>query len=404
MFNLSYENRLKNAHNILMWGRFFNLLMFTLPVITLIYQNKGLTLGDFFLFQGIFAIAMFVLEIPTGYLGDIFSRKKIMIFSIVSYLTGYFFFYFMSGFFPILTGEMFLSLGCALYSGTSEAYLYDVLKKQKMEDCYIKIQGRLETMSAFGIAAATFFGGIIYSKFGTDFIILMDISAVTIALVLMFFLPELNDDLRQIETGISRWRDIINIVIYASKHHEIKWLMIFPAFFGTGTSILFWSLQPLMDISGISVSIFGFIVASNQIFRAFFAKFSHYLFSTLKTNKFAVVLFIILIIGFLSANLVCLVSNKIILFTLLILIGMAAGSQIALRLVTSSMVNNRIKSDERATVLSVKEMFFRIFSGLSMMTLKPLLDNAGVQITFMIATVFVLLAIYPLIRLIKLKI
>jgi predicted transglutaminase-like protease len=108
-------------------------------------------------------------------------------------------------------------------------------------------------------------------------------------------------------------------------------------------------------------------------------------------------------LGFISAISIPIVNNQILVYILLGITAIAAASQVSLRIVTSSMVNNRIKADERATVLSVKSMFSRVFSGLAMIALKPLFDGVGVQTTFLIATIVVLLTVYPLLKLLRLK-
>ena len=59
------------------------------------------------------------------------------------------------------------------------------------------------------------------------------------------------------------------------------------------------------------------------------------------------------------------------------LLGMivGSGSIVPARIVTATLINHKIESDERATVLSVKHMVEKSFSGVGMMFLKPLFDN-----------------------------
>ena len=46
--------------------------LFLLPVLLFFYQENGLTVGDFYLIQGLIVFFAFLFEIPAGYLGDIF--------------------------------------------------------------------------------------------------------------------------------------------------------------------------------------------------------------------------------------------------------------------------------------------------------------------------------------------
>ena len=76
------------ALRLLKWSEFFYYFLIILPVILILYQNKGITVGDFFLIQGISRIATFLLEIPSGYLSDVFSRRRVLIMGAVLFLMG----------------------------------------------------------------------------------------------------------------------------------------------------------------------------------------------------------------------------------------------------------------------------------------------------------------------------
>ncbi|OPZ77253.1 MAG: Major Facilitator Superfamily protein [Alphaproteobacteria bacterium ADurb.Bin438] len=395
---------IKHAPKILRLARVFEMLMFIFPVITLFYKFKGLSLGDFFLIQGIFSVFVFVLEIPTGYIGDLFSRKKVISLSFFAYFIGYLAWYLGSGFFVILFGEFMFALATSLYSGTAEAYLYDVLKKQGKEDKIIKQQGKLDTLTTFGTAFATFSGGFMYEFLGANNTILIQLISILIGFILTLYLPEIPEVKRVVEAGKSKIKDILSIAKYAAKHSEIKWLMLFPAVYSSGTLILMWGMQPLMENAKIPVFMFGIFMGINQFMRALFAMFSDKLFKTLKTNRFCLFLVLILTFGIISA-LICVKANNIYICSiLLVYIGFVAGSQIALRIVSSSMINHRIKPDERATVLSVKSMFSKIFTSLAMISLKFMFDYEGLFVTFAtVGVVILILTIYPLKRLLKLN-
>jgi len=74
----------------------------------------------------------------------------------------------------------------------------------------------------------------------------------------------------------------------------------------------------------------------------------------------------------------------------LFLMTLGSGSSVLSKVVTSVLINHRIKSDERATILSVKSMFDKAFSGLGMICLKPLFDNIGVGPTFMVSALLLI--------------
>jgi len=395
---------LDKAQALLRWACAIRQMLFVLPVIILIYQYKGLTVGDFFLLQGIFAFAVFFFEVPTGYIGDLFSRKKVIVISFFVNLLGSAVIYFFRGFSFIMLGEMLMALSASLFSGTGEAYLYDVLKKQGKENEMVKALGRNTSYAICGTAIATVLGGFIYHYLGPDNTVLASTTVISIASVMTLFLPDISDVKRVVAKGKSKWKDILEISSYASTHHEIKWLMLYPAAFGAGTLILMWGMQPLMEKALIPTMFFGIFMGLLHFFRAIFSHFSGSILKKMKTNGFSLTIFVFLFLGLAAASALPDINETIWVYAGLVVMCVAAGTTAPLNVVTSSMINHRIKSDERATVLSVKSMFSRMFTGTAMVSLKFMLDGYGLQPTFAtVGLVILVLTAISLVKLLRLK-
>lgn len=50
-----------------------------MPIITIFYQENGLSMRDIFVIQSVFSLSLVLFEIPTGYFSDVHGRKKTMI-------------------------------------------------------------------------------------------------------------------------------------------------------------------------------------------------------------------------------------------------------------------------------------------------------------------------------------
>ncbi len=50
-----------------------------MPIITIFYQENGLSMQDIFVIQSVFSLSLVLFEIPTGYFSDVHGRKKTMI-------------------------------------------------------------------------------------------------------------------------------------------------------------------------------------------------------------------------------------------------------------------------------------------------------------------------------------
>ena len=180
-------------------------MRFCLPILVLLYQDKGVSLGDFFLIQGISCLFIFITEIPTGYVGDIFSRKHTVMIGFSMWLFGYALWLFGSGFWFLLVGELFFALAAAFVSGTIEAYLYDLLKKRNKEHAFHKKLAKAYTIKNAAGAISTFIGAFLYRYIAPSSTITASIICLTIPLIILSLLPDVPESKRMVEKGKSKW-------------------------------------------------------------------------------------------------------------------------------------------------------------------------------------------------------
>lgn len=356
--------------------------LFCLPVLMLLYGFKGVGMGDFFLIQGIANLSTFIMEIPTGYIGDLFSRKHTLIIGVLFWILGYCIWIFGEGFALILTGELMFAFAVAFISGTIEAYLYDLLKKRKKEGIFHKKYAKMKMLDNIVLMIATLTGAFIYQFFGPNAPLYLTIVCLIGSVVILWLLPDVPESKRIVDKDKSKWQDIMDISKYAIKHPEIKWLMISPAIYGTMTLVLMWGLQSVMTFRNLPVFVFSLVLGTNAFMRTFWSGISGkilekiHLSGTIKLQSF------IIVIATLGACLSAYVPVWAV-YGCLILMIIGSASSVLSSITTSVLVNHRIKSDERATVLSVKSMMNRAFQGIGLICLKPLFDNIGVGPTFM---------------------
>ncbi|MGN1062859.1 MAG: hypothetical protein ACI4QM_00845, partial [Alphaproteobacteria bacterium] len=106
---------LELAPRFLIVARVLRMMNFLLPIVALFYLDKGATIGDVFLIQGIWAVSVFFLEIPSGYIGDLYARKTVIAVSFLICAAANFLMGIGYGFWVLLCGELLLGLSAALY-------------------------------------------------------------------------------------------------------------------------------------------------------------------------------------------------------------------------------------------------------------------------------------------------
>ncbi len=379
----------KNAPRFLYLVSALQNMLFMLPVLMLFYGYKGVDMGDFFLIQGLSYLTVFVMEIPSGYVSDLCSRKTVIIMGLFSWIAGYLCWIFGSGFTFILIGELIFGLAISLISGTIEAYLYDLLKRRGKEKLFHLKNAKLATVGNAGLMIATLSGAFCYHFFGPEVTLGFSVFALLISIVIMLFMPDVPESRRKVAENKSKWKDILDISKYAVKHQQIKWLMIFPAIYGTLTLILMWGLQSVMIATHVPVFMFSIVVGLNALGRTGWSAASGILLEKWGLNKILLFLCSIISIAISAAVFSTYLSHILVYFCLGLMILGSGSIQLA-KVTTSTLVNHRIKSDERATILSVKTMLERFMTAFSMIALKPLFDLYEVGEVFMISSLLLI--------------
>ena len=362
---------------------------FCLPVIMLFYGYKGVGMGDFFLIQGIALLMIFILEIPTGYIGDIFSRKNTLLASTLVWIIGHLIWIFGFGFWFILAGEVTFALSISLMSGTLEAYFYDLLKKRHKETKFHKKYAKMKLLTNLFLTIATLTGAFIYQFFGPTAPLWLIVMCSTTALIIIYLLPDVPESKRIVTENKSKLQDILDISKFALKNQEIKWLMIFPAVYGMLTLILMWGLQSVMIVKHLPIFMFSLIMGANAFSRTLWSGISGKLLEKINLSGIIKLLSIIIIIATIGA---CIAEHMATwaVYICLVLMILGSSSVVLSNIATTILINHRIQSDERATILSVSSMINRIFWALSMIGLKPLFDTIGVSQTFMVSTLLLI--------------
>lgn len=392
----------ETALRLLKWSEFFLMFMLIIPVAVLLYQDKGITLGDFFLIQGLFRIAAFALEIPSGYVSDIFSRRKVLFIGALIWLAGNVGLYFAYGFWQIALCEMSFGFAAALFSGTKEAYAYDLLKRMKREKQFLQENGSIATYASTASFTATIAGGILYPVLGNG-IIAVETVAALLAVICTFLLPELKEVRRKIAPESSPMQDVAKIVKMSVKHPEINLFMLFPALFGAFTIVLLWILQPTMEDAGVAVALFGFFVGLNQFSRILFSKFAHSAYERLGIRKILFLSVAAVVTAVAAVYGALLVKNMAFVYLCCAVIAVVAAMQKMYALVFSSLIHHRTASSERGTVISVSSMYATMIQGGMLMLMKPLLDGWGIYWTMLVTLLLFATIWYPLRKILKIE-
>jgi len=233
-------------------AKWFNLVM---PVVVLFYQDNGMGMQQIFILKSIYSIGIVVMEIPSGYMADVWGHRKILIIGTILGALGFIIYSFSHSFLYFAIAEVVLGIGFSCVSGADSALLYDSLKYDKKEGEYIKYEGIITSIGNFAEAFAGILAGLIAAiSFRAPFYFQAMIACIGIPAA--FLLKE-----RRIvtEVAVASISDIVNTIRESLKNKELRSAIMVSSFTGSATLIFAWFVQPFFKEAGLPVSLFGLL-------------------------------------------------------------------------------------------------------------------------------------------------
>lgn len=393
------DKSVKRGLSWLNFGWFCHGFLLMVPVIVLIYTQKGITVGDFFLIQAIYRIAGFLFEIPSGYMSDCLSRKKVMISGAIFTLAGYITIVLAYGFWTLVLGEAFLGIADALFSGTLEAYAYDLLKRNQTQKQFLKEFGNIQTWSGIASFIAMIAGGILYGYIGIN-ILWIDAVIATLSIIAFLFLPELSE-VKRIVKHKEAIVDAISITTDTLKNPKLRNLILFPSLFAALTTILLWIMQPIMETSNIPVSLFGFYFGINQFFVIIMSKYTYKICEKFGEIQTSLISIGSIIIGIMMGLLAIHIQNMTIVYIACTIMAITPSFKMLNNLQYNTLIHHSIKSSERGTVLSTRTMVTTVIGAIGLIMAKFLIDEYGITTTLVFTFITTSLLIWSLKKAVK---
>ena len=354
--------------------------MVAMPIIVLFFQEHDLSLAEVMLLQAIYSISVAIFEIPSGYIADIFGRKKTIIFSTIFCFIGYLLFSFYSGFYYFAFAEILVGIGGSLISGSDSAIIYDTLLETKSEKKYTKIEGRIYAIGNFSEASAGILGGFLaVSSIYLPIYIQTFILFFSIPVAMTLVEPKIQQN-NKMKTSYISLINVVKETFY--KYHKLKWLIIFSSSMGIATLSIAWFAQPFFNELGIPVIYFGVLWAILNFTVGISSFNSHYFERSIEYKKiiitFAIIMpFCYILIGYLNSFL-----SLIFILLIYILRGIITP-------ILRNYINIITSSNKRATVLSIRSFLIRVSFATTAPLLGYLSDLTSITYSFYCLAIFV---------------
>lgn len=331
---------------IIKLSKWFTLVM---PIIVLFYESHGLGLQDVFILKSVYSVAAVALEIPSGYLADVWGRRKCLITGCILYFFGYLCYSATSTFTAFLCAEILLGIGQTLVNGADSALLYDTTLKYHKENLYLRYEGGITMIGNFAEAIAGIFGGLLaaYSlRLPFYAQALIAFSGIPAA----FALQEFNIK-NKIQNPVSEITRIIKYSLITDR--KLCYNIMFSGIIGAATLTMAWFVQPLLMYLDTPVSWYGVIWTALNLTVGFAALYSDRVDRYFGPRKMSVLILIVIIGGYVSLAYTLSYAGLAILFIFYIFRGFATP-------ILKGYINQMTFSEMRATVLSIRNFVIRL--------------------------------------------
>lgn len=282
---------------------FTNLRFTRIINLLFIVRFLRLSLVQFAFLQSIFLFSQLVSEVPSGILGDKFSKKKIVllglvILSVTPLITLSSILLVKEYIYQVLLAAFILEgVGNALLSGADDALFFELLRSEDNEESYGKIRGKLQLFSALTIGIATFIGSGLYSI--TRYLPYFIQSLTLIySMLIILSIPEnqKNVTVNSHQNGVSKFKDSFSVFHRLLKSPKILFMFIFTTVIVSAINVVFALLPDYFSNIGFSTSINGAIFMIYSIIGGIVAT-QVYKISKIRISKLILLLSLILMIS-----------------------------------------------------------------------------------------------------------
>lgn len=313
----------------------------------------GLTFFDIMILQSYFTLMIFILEIPSGAIADHLGRKRAIILAALTVALAAFFYSVYPLFILFVIAETLWAFSAALFSGTFEAFLFSSLKSYGEEKKLPKILARFNTINLIALTISAPLGALIASVISLQFTMTTLGFIYLIGFIFSFFFKEA--PFRR-EGQTEKYINLLKDGFKELRGNKILRVLTFDRLFiDVLIFFLFWIYQPYLKSLGVPILWFGFINSFMNITNMAFTLIIPKMLESYKNKlRFLITVDLINAIAFMIIG----IFINAILGVIMILMIVAFGYPRFL--IYTNAINNQIKSDNRATVLSTINMFASI--------------------------------------------
>ena len=343
--------------------------------IIFLQDERGLSLTQVGLMEAVFWVSMFIAEVPTGAIADRWGRRTSLALGGFLFTVGTFLFVVAEGFAGLAISYVIMAVAMTLYSGSGHALLFDTLRTLGRSREYEKHVGRSEAMMTGALLGAALFGGPMAGLWGLEAVFFIGAGTMALAGLIALLLREPprteaefgQDELhaappsavdaaaddRSPQGVVSYILDGFRIVL---RQRPVFWIILLAGVVTVAYEMPEFFIQPFLRDHGLSPS-------GGLIDGALWSGFIIPGYAAMSIGSLLAAPFVARV-GERRAIPILMFGGAFLFIPLLLFdhlsivapIAILAGIHAAIYPIATGYINRRIRSDQRATVLSIFEL------------------------------------------------
>src|SRR5499426_3773776 len=346
-------------------------LLFPIPSITLFWKDQiGMSLADIMVLQAIFGLAVVLCEFPSGYLADRVGYRRSILVGTTLLLAGWLLYTRAATFWIVALAETILGAGSAFVSGADRAILWVSLEKEGHAAQYTRWDGRIRAVSQSAEALSAAAGGWLYAVAPRlPFWLQVPSAALAwVAAVLLREAPRI-----PVAGGRSHAARAWHIIGFTLWHHRrLRAAMALSVALGLSTFVVIWLIQPVMQARGIPTAWFGLLWASAHVWLAMTSLASARVVGALGVRQSLLACCLLVPVGY--AGLALSHAAWGIVFYLAFMTDRGLQGPIL-----ATVMQQDAPPEDRASVLSIATLVFRLSFVVAGPPIGALVDHAGME-------------------------
>jgi MFS family permease len=217
-------------------------------------QSNGITVRQFFLLQGAYAITFLCLQIPSGYLSDRWGRKRTLAVAACSSIAAIALYALGTNFWQFLLAEASLAAWSAFLSGTVEALMYESLPNGSDGNAYRVMISNLVAFSWGSQMLASLVAGALASLYGLRAVAWLTLPFMIVGLIVALTLEEPPRDRLHEHQHV---RAMLRIAVGAMSHAPLRTVILLSSTLSAMTFALVWFTQAYQEMIRFPLHFFG---------------------------------------------------------------------------------------------------------------------------------------------------